>query len=173
MCAASNVTMLNLRIAFTMGLLALGLALPAHAAFIGYLKLPDIEGESEAAGFEGWIAIDGFNYTIDSPPSEFPTLDRVKILKRLDKTSPQIFNRTVNNTALNDVELVIQGPNPDTGELITLFTYEFNNCRITSITSELVDGELVEIISLTPAEFSITYEETGASMAYDFSMVTR
>lgn len=164
--------MLNLRLAFTLALLALGLSLPAQAAFTGYLKLPDIDGESEREGFEGWIVIEAMNYTVDSPLNDYPTLERIKVLKKLDKASPQIFDRCVNSTVLNDIEIAVQMPDEE-GFEVTVFTYELDECVITSITTELINDELMEVISLTPAKLSIEYAETGSSSFYDFSIRAR
>ncbi|MGJ8650286.1 MAG: Hcp family type VI secretion system effector [Opitutaceae bacterium] len=79
-----------------------------------YVKIPDIDGESERAGYEGWIEVTGMQQHIYRDTSArtgrgrsraVAHVEPIDIIKELDKSSPYLTLAVLQGKVFNDIEI--------------------------------------------------------------------
>lgn len=92
-------------------LLYLFSALAANASLTGYLKIPDIPGESKASGHEEEIDISSIQWNISLPPSEEgsgrtgggPEFGNLVVSGLIDKSTPKLLEASASRRAFDEV----------------------------------------------------------------------
>lgn len=79
-----------------------------------YVKIPDIDGESERAGYEGWIEVTGLQQHIYRDTTgrtgrartrAVATVEPFDIIKELDKSSPYLTLAVLQGKVFSEVEI--------------------------------------------------------------------
>ncbi len=100
-------------------------------AFDGFLKIPNINGESTLKGFEKWIAIESFSWGEERPPSgngvAVPL--EVQVVANTQASSPSLFAACANGEALGTVLLHLATVG---GSQSTFFKWDLENAVIGS-----------------------------------------
>ncbi len=70
-----------------------------------YIKITDIDGESVASGYEGWIEADDFHFGVGSRGGRTTELEEVVFTHPIDKATPKLLEVCLNDTRLEKVEI--------------------------------------------------------------------
>jgi type VI secretion system secreted protein Hcp len=155
-------------------------------AFNGYLSLTGqkqgaINGPVTEKGRENSILVRAFKNEIDSlldPASGLPTGKKthnpIRILKEVDKTSPQLWSALANNENLTRWVLKFWAPSAS-GVEEQIYTIELTNASIASIKEYMEDNEdpakaklpLLEEIRFTYQKIQWTWLQGGTVTAED------
>ena len=138
-------------------LLVLVLASTASAA--GYLKIGDIKGESTDSGHKEWIdvlSVSGLE-TVVAPrdaasglPTGRRTYEPVRIMKRIDKSTPLLAKRIASATPIPSMQLSFGGA-----------TYDLKNVIIVG---HKVNGPNEEL-TLNYEEIKVTYTKANPALS--------
>jgi type VI secretion system secreted protein Hcp len=118
-------------------LLSLAIAAPARAAFVYYLHIDGIDGESTAEGYEKWIKAESYSFGAASTSSSgsgtsVPAVqfDDFSFSKLLDSASPKIFEAVVTGKYIPSVQfdIVKDGTRP-----FKAFSYSFTDVLFSSV----------------------------------------
>ena len=131
----------------TIILSALMLATPvALADVLAVMQVPDIEGESQRANYEGWIDLTSFHYPVQRDAAanqrrarSAPIVGPVEVGKYGDAASVYLNLATLQGRFFNDVIVDIL---TDTGDsLLVQFRYEFDGVQFVAYDSSMTTGE--------------------------------
>jgi type VI secretion system secreted protein Hcp len=137
----------------------------AHGDMV--LQLTGIQGESRDSEHKGWIDVMGWSWGMQSP-SDVVTGQRIgrakvnnlKIIKRVDKASPTLIQYLKTNKVMKQGRLRVRkaGGNP-----FVYYEIQLENVRLTEVTAESQDQELVEHWSLSFTTATFKYTPQNAS----------
>lgn len=105
-----------------------------------FLKIDDIDGESKAAGYEGWIDVESFAAGIGSSVSDSQGSTRtrvaampesLKIEKRVDAASPYLFLASAQQALFDSV--VLESNHSLTKESGARIRHEFSNAGVVAV----------------------------------------
>ena len=143
--------------------LALVIAAPAYAG--GYMKIPDIAGESVRAGHEGEIEISNVSYAIDAAGGAAIGAARARaranageftVTKSIDAASPYIALSAFQSRAFP--EIVIDMTKSSGGGELQYYTITLENARISSVDTSIdADGASEERVGLVYQTINIKY----------------
>jgi type VI secretion system secreted protein Hcp len=128
-----------------------------HAAFDAYLKLDDIEGESQDPAHPGWIDLLAFNTGVARTTNDTPAWNAFALAKPVDKASPLLFQHCASGRHVPKaiVEVVRSSPNKQ-----RYYRFVFEDVLITSYqTSGAADVLPTEQFSLNFSKVTWTYSE--------------
>ena len=121
----------------------------AHAA--GYLRLPDIPGESQSSGHEGWIVIESLSEAISQRETSGSGRTRggaisegIVLTKTIDRASPLLRRAIAAGQSFDEV--VIEFPGASNRSPVTRYTLQ--NVVITSLEAELSSSGSQERVTL-------------------------
>ena len=143
----------------------------ASGATKAFLRLEGVEGGTQAAGHEGWIEVMdwGFGVTADVSAAGAirrgaPTVQKLMIRKRVDRSSPKLFDLCVKNGRIPDGELQMV---LNDGES---YTISFQRASVVSASRELgSDADLsTELVGIVAEEYTLRYQ-TQSSGAVEAS----
>ena len=129
-----------------------------------YLHVEGLEGDVTAAGHEGWIECDSFQWGVgrgittptgssQERESTAPSVSEVTVVKNMDKCTPKLFEQScVGTSKLIKIDLVQTGE-----QLETYMAYE--------LTDGLISGYSVSAGAEKPTE-SISFNFTKIEMKY-------
>jgi type VI secretion system Hcp family effector len=111
--------------------------LSSPAPLTAYMKIDDIEGESQDANHDKWIDILSISsgirqIMIDGQPSGTREHKPVKVTHRVDKASPLLMDVLTSGQPLPDITLEATEPVRGTGSSVTYFRYKLKDARVTS-----------------------------------------
>lgn len=155
-------------------LIALVVLVPfSSGALTGYLKIGDIQGESQRAGHEDEIEIHGISWEVRVPVSAEAGSGRTRaqaeigdiiLTKRTDAASPYLFLAVAQGKAFDQITLTASRRN-DSGEaVLDYLTITMTRCVITSyrMVGDSSSGEIpVEEFSLNFEEIRYRYVEAA------------
>jgi len=131
----------------------------------------EIKGDCIVKGREDSIVIEDFSHSVISPrdaASGLPTGKRqhkpITITKRIDKSTPLLFNVLVNNENIKDLYLMFWRKSK-TGEEVQYYTIHLINASISEITHGPRD---LETISFCYQKIIWTYEDGGITSQDDW-----
>lgn len=114
-------------------------------------KQGQIKGESTISGIEGTIVCVGFSHEVVSPrdaATGLPTGKRqhkaIKLLKYIDRTSPQLYSALVFNETLTNVILNFYQTN-SRGLAINIYRITLTNASISRMASDFPNLETIEM----------------------------
>lgn len=153
--------LLKRRLLVSLSLLALAAAPISQGALTGYLKIPDIPGESQRAEHEDEIDIHGISWNVQADSAEAGsgrTSSRAKfsaitVLKNYDSSSPYLFLSTAQRKSFDEITLTLASQSQDGGPF-TYLTVTLTNCVLTNYE---VNGDLSSN-DRPSEEVSIIYE---------------
>ena len=139
-------------------LLVLLLLMPG-AAFAGiniYMKIPDIDGESQAAGHEGEIDVYGISWSM-SQSGRLSCLQDMEVNKLVDLSTPYLFLAQSTGRAFDEVVIMFR---KDSGDAhLDYLTITMSNAVINSMVTGGVRGDtpLTEKVTLGFDKVMIKY----------------
>ncbi len=159
----------------------------AGGALNAYLTLEgqsqgDIEGDVTLAGREGTIEVTSFEYEVASPrdaATGLPTGRRqhepIKVTKRVDQSSPMLFQALVTNENLPSFELRFYRPTRE-GREEQFYTVRLTDARVTKVRVVQPDTydpandrrPLTEEVSFVFQSIEVVYEPTGTTAQDDW-----
>jgi type VI secretion system Hcp family effector len=100
------------------------------------MMIEGVEGEVQDKDHEGWMILDSFAFPTIKVGDGIRTggertYEPIRIVKRIDKTSPKLMESCVKGTALTKVVVKYCKPTESDG-LVTIMVYEFKNVAIAS-----------------------------------------
>jgi type VI secretion system secreted protein Hcp len=130
------------------------------------LHLAGITGETQDAEHKGCMDVDSWSWGMQSPsdmvtgsPIGRAKVNNLKVVKRVDKSSPTLIQYLKQNTVMKKGRLLVRkaGGNP-------FVYYEINleNVRLTELTTSSEKEELVETLSLSFARATFKYTPQNA-----------
>lgn len=138
-----------------------------YGPLTGYLKIPDIPGESERAEHEDEIDIHDIQWVISNPVQSDPTSGQrfsfgpvageVKASKYLDKSTPLLMEACAKGTYLDSVVITVR---KDSGEAhLDYLIITMNRVLVTSIETlgSAEDGRIMENLSLNYGSVEMSY----------------
>lgn len=149
-------------------LLAVAAFVPAgHAALTGYLKIPDIPGESQRAEHEDEIDIHGISWGVEAQAADDGSgrtraraeVSAITLKKYYDASSPYLFLSAAQGKSFDEITITFTRSNPDSGSFpyltITLSNCVVTNYQVTGGTS--VDDKQSEEVGLSFETINIKY----------------
>jgi len=143
--------------------LASGVLGKAEAA--AYLKIGDIKGESQVAGFEGYIKIGFFKVEIDGvgargDESKIQFKDP-RIQFPVEQASPSLMLACATGERIPSATLVLTKPTDEGGREVAYYKITMTDVLVSSYSTGLAQGESVpsENISLNFAKIEWTYSK--------------
>lgn len=149
------------RLLFSFFFLTFIVALPSQGALTGYLKIPDIPGESKSAEHENEIDFYGISWNVKTDPAESGSgrtraraeVSAITVLKNYDSSSPYLFLAVAQGKAFDEITFTVTNRSGE-GEFAYL-QITLTNCVVTNYE---VNGE--ESSNETPSEeVSFDYEK--------------
>lgn len=148
-------------------LLAFSIAPIGYAKLTGYLKIPDIPGESQRVDHEDEIDIHGIAWKVHVEPAEVGSgrtsaraeFSAITVQKYYDSSSPYLFLSTAQGKAFDEITLTFNRPNSDSGEFSYL-KITLTNCVVTNyeVSGEVSsDDRIAEEVSLSYETINILY----------------
>ena len=147
------------------------------AAFTGYLKIPDIDGESTDSDHKEWIDILSVSSGISRPVSVAgssrvvgnPAFQEVIFVKRIDKSTPVLMENICKGKVFPKVEIELK--NTEDAGRVSYLKYKLENVLITSFSSgDSTSGDTVptENVSLnfTKIEMSSSATDSQGNVLY-------
>lgn len=152
------------------GLLAvLGIAGEAHADNV-YLRVTGVTGEVTTKGHEGTIAVGAYTWgygrsTASRTRPAGPRFQPLVITKRLDKTSPVLFDRFNTRTPIASLSLAVTRVDSGTGVESVIHRYCFDDATVDgSAVSYTASGTVEEVVTFRYGAVSELYP-TGSVFA--------
>jgi len=139
----------------------------SSASAAAYMKIGDIEGESQRVDYEGWIVISGLelditregiaNYLRGRARSR-ARVEPIDVYKELDKATPYLMLATLQGKTFDEVEIHFVR---DSGEArLPFLKYTFSNVSLSSYgTSAGADERPTESLSLNFEKIKVVYVE--------------
>jgi len=125
-----------------------------------YLKISDIEGESDAKNHKGEIELDSFAWGMRREPeltgqgSKF-VVDQIVIKKAIDKSTPRLMLACATGAPVPEVQLIVTRPNPKgTGDPVVFLKITMTDVLVTSYQTGGSSGDVVPVDS-----FSLNFEK--------------
>lgn len=143
-----------------------------------------LEGEVTLKGMEGWHRVYAYSHEIVSPrdaASGLPTGRRqhtpFRIVKLINKSSPQLFNALTKNEVLPTVEVSIWTPSGAGGADVRVLTYRLTNASVASVRPWMPNKFDTSTSTYAPEEeitftyqtIEITYHNGNITAADDWS----
>ncbi len=133
-----------------------------------FLKIQGVTGEANDADHKGEIQVISWSWGMQAPTSiggqasGKATMTELKIVKKVDLSSPTLMNYLRGHKAVSQATLVVRkaGKTP-----LEYFKIELENVRVTSLQTESDQQELLEHLHLGFTKFRATYtpqDVTGA-----------
>ncbi len=133
-----------------------------------FLKIQGVTGEASDADHKGEIQVVSWSWGMQAPTSMGgqatgkATLTELKIVKKVDLSSPTLMSYLRNHKAVAQATLVVRkaGKTP-----LEYFKIELENVRVTALQAQSDEEELVEHLNLGFTKFRATYtpqDVTGA-----------
>lgn len=147
--------------------LALAAAAPAHAN--GFMKIPDIAGESARAGHEGEIDISSVSYAIDGPAAASVGAGRTRAratvgefltTKFVDAASPYIALAAFQQKNFKEI-VIDMTQSTGAGAEQQYYTITLTNATISSVDTVIdASGDSQEIVGFRFEKININYVES-------------
>lgn len=134
-----------------------------------FLKLTGVTGEAQDIDHKGEIDVVSWSWGMQASTSmatgqvtSKSTLSELKVIKRVDQSSPTLMTFLRNNKLVAQGRLAVRkaGKTP-----LEYFTIELENVRVTSVQAESESAELVERVTLGFTKVKVSYtpqDKTGA-----------
>jgi type VI protein secretion system component Hcp len=135
-------------------LVALSLAPPPAAAdFSGFMKFPNLQGESTAQGHENEIELLSYNQAAGTN-----ACFKVVVVKNLDRASPGLAVLAISNQVVTPVTVTLA--RQVSGALEPVFTAVLENVVVGTVELVEVDGTptTTERVTLKPRKATLTYQ---------------
>lgn len=135
-----------------------------QGSLTGYLKIPDIEGESAVADHEGEIDVYGISWDIEvdleadsGRTRAVPEFSSIEFSKRVDKATPLLMLGIASGKVYSKAELFVD--QPGTERSVRRMHMVLENVRIDrhGVSGQFEDGELGEDFSLNYETISFEY----------------
>lgn len=143
-----------------------GVLLGGAATAQGYLKVPDIPGESRAAQHEGEISIMGVSWGVEAAAASQvgtarararSTVGPIIVKKQVDASSPYLFQSAAQGKSFREITVTME---KDSGEAhLDYLVITMTNARITSVETYVADGESKEKVSFAYESINMKYTE--------------
>ena len=131
-----------------------------------YSDIDGIPGESTDAGYEDWIEVESFSFSV-STPTQGSTgssrrrsiiFDDIILTKWVDKATPKLMEAVARGTVISSVEIVFTKYVSDS--IVEYYGYELENVIVTSYQSTGTVGEIpLDTLTLSYEEITVTYTE--------------
>jgi type VI secretion system secreted protein Hcp len=130
-----------------------------------FLKVAGVTGETSDADMKGQIDVVSWSWGMETPTDAFTgaaeghsRVGEVRVVKRVDKSSPTLMTFQGNNKIVDTVTLTVRkaGKTP-----LTYFTIDMKMARITSLQVAVEGSELVERLALRCRALTVTYTPQG------------
>jgi len=134
-----------------------------------FLKMQGVTGEASDTDHKGEIEVLSWSWGMQAPTSLATgqaagkaTISEVRIVKRVDQSSPTLMNFLRGNKVIAQAQLTVRkaGEKP-----LEYFKIELENVRVTSLKTESEDAELVERITLGFVKVKVSYIPQSATGA--------
>ncbi len=140
----------------------------------GFLKIDDIDGESKAAGYQGWIDVQSFVVGIGSSVSDSDGSTRtrstavpesLKVEKLFDAASPYLFLASAQQKVFGSVVLESNVSLPQEGS--TRIRYEFSKAGViasnvsTGVAPHNIESSIQESVEFNFEEWGMHYQRPG------------
>ena len=130
-----------------------------------FLQLEGIAGPSTDPQHQGWIELQGYGQGLTAPSGATPTFQGLKVLKRVDMTSPKLFDRATNGTVLTTVKVDVVRASDGA----KLFTITLTDALVTSVSSTSEPSDLPqELVTFSFGSISLTLPD-GTSSGWDLT----
>ena len=135
-----------------------------------FLKMNGVTGEANDADHKGEIDVVSWSWGMETPREAITgtargraVVSELKIIKRVDASSPTLMSYLRNNKVVSEVALTVRkaGEKP-----LEYFRIELQNAKVTSLHTESDGDELVERLNLGFSKMKVIYTpqgKTGAS----------
>jgi len=169
-----------------MSLALLMTAIPSgsQAALPGYMTITGIVGSVIEAPHENSMEVIGFGHNVSLPydsltgvPNGTPQHRPIRVLKEIDKASPNLASALFNNATLETVVIRFWRPGSG-GEEVNFYTIELFDAHLVSITpshssllpnsNEVNLESMREALTFTYRNIVITWEEGGIQATDDW-----
>jgi type VI secretion system secreted protein Hcp len=131
-----------------------------------------INGSCTAAGHEGQIVVDAIYHKVDSPPAVARVHHPLRILKDIDKSSPQLFQAATNNENLVDIFIYFYRTS-GIGTQEHYYTIHLEDARIVNIEQYALTADgYSESVSFTYLKITWIYEIDGIVTTDDWNSAT-
>lgn len=153
------------RLVLLIAAIVLAMSLPATGATTGFLKLDGVDGESIDPKHEGEIEIQAWSWGVSqtSSVSSGQATGRrqhepIRIVKQIDKSSPQLARACANGTHIKDAKLTLRRAGA-AGEAEEYLIIELQDVLVSSTRIGCCDNDCDDTTDdLTPyEEMTITY----------------
>ena len=143
--------------------ISLFLSNPLHAALTGYLKIGDIDGESQDIGYEGYIEVQSLSWGVvreDSDRRSLATFTDLAISKPVDRATPKLFEACAMGIVIAECELTFVR-SYSTGAQQPYLRITLKNVIVTSTSLDVpnpsADERLTETLTLSFEEVEMEY----------------
>lgn len=143
--------------------ISLFLSNPLHAALTGYLKIGDIDGESQDIGYEGYIEVQSLSWGVvreDSDRRSLATFTDLAISKPVDRATPKLFEACAMGIVIAECELTLVR-SYSTGVQQPYLRITLKNVIVTSTSLDVpnpsADERLTETLTLSFEEVEMEY----------------
>ncbi len=132
-----------------------------------FLKLQGITGEATDAAYQSEIDVVSWSWGMQAPTSVTTgqalgrsTIGELQVVKRVDRATPTLMQFLHGNVLIGQGKLTVRkaGASP-----FVYFTIALDEVRITAITDESRDSELMERVSLAFRKVTVEYTPQGPS----------
>jgi type VI secretion system secreted protein Hcp len=131
-----------------------------------------IHGSSIAAGHEGQIVVDALYHKVDTPPTAPRVHHPLRILKYIDKSSPQLFQAATNNENLVDIFIYFYRTS-GIGTQEHYYTIHLEDARIVNIEQyALTSNGYSESVSFVYQKITWIYVIDGIETTDDWNSAT-
>jgi type VI secretion system secreted protein Hcp len=119
------------------------------AALTGYIKIPDIDGESKDGGHEGEIDFHGISWVVELPDGAEGSgrtraraqVGDIRVRKELDKSSPYLALACARGQVFDEIELVVRKGSGDAH--LDYLTITMTNVVITKYSMDSSEADQV------------------------------
>jgi type VI secretion system secreted protein Hcp len=134
-----------------------------------FLKMQGVTGEAGDADHKGQIEVVSWSWGMQASTSAATgratgkgTMSELRIVKRVDQSSPTLMNFLRNHKLVPQAELTVRkaGATP-----LEYFKIELEGVRVTSLETESENTELVERVSLGFSKVRVSYVPQSATGA--------
>ena len=160
------------KITFTIAVILLYMVMAAStasAAVDAFMKIDGVPGESTEPGYEGWIELLEFDYSMSAPVSRLtgkrsgkPQMSPITFTKTFDKASPLLMMHCSVGQNINTLTIEVL-KSATSGRMEPYFTVELKQVTVTSydLKTDLAGDNVIEEVTISFRDIGVIYEDGG------------
>ncbi len=158
-------------------LFAVMAAYTATAAVDAFMKIDGVPGESTESGYEGWIDLIEFSYSMSSPASRLTgkrtgrtQLAPITFTKTFDKASPLLMMHCSTGQNITEIRIEVL-KSGISGRKDPYFTIVLKKVTVTSydLNADLAGDSVIEKVTISFQDISVVYEKDGIEYSDSWS----